>query len=163
MTGTGSAEMTLIAESVANANARVRFYRVAYGSASADQTMGRNEIVSILSDITRGTRLAIDWKPTGDINRRDAKLALLMIQCFENAMPYGGEIAISFTDDVWCMHGTASKLKINQELWDMLESPGSDSDITPGQVQFALAPDMLAQTGRSLSMQFRDQDLMAKY
>ena len=36
-----SPEVALIAESVANANARIRFFRVAYGIASAGQRVGR--------------------------------------------------------------------------------------------------------------------------
>ena len=45
-------EMDLIAQSVQNASARIRFFRVAYGAAS-DQPMGRAEVVTILRDITQ--------------------------------------------------------------------------------------------------------------
>ncbi|MEO1362985.1 MAG: hypothetical protein AAFU86_04320 [Pseudomonadota bacterium] len=40
-------EMELISESVENASARIRFFRMAYGAAS-DQPVGRAEVVSIL-------------------------------------------------------------------------------------------------------------------
>ena len=43
-------EIALIAESVGYANARIRFFRVAFGTATADQRMARAEIASILAD-----------------------------------------------------------------------------------------------------------------
>lgn len=163
MTGAASAEMTLIAESVANANARVRFYRVAYGAASNDQSMGRNEIISILDDITRGSRLQVVWNPAEPVSRTETKLAFLMIQCFETAMPYGGEVVVSFSDGIWRIHGVAAKFKIIPELWDLLSSDGSDVDLSPAQVQFALAQEMLTLTSRTLSVQIRDQDVLVSY
>lgn len=163
MTGAASAEMTLIAESVANANARVRFYRVAYGAASNDQSMGRNEIISILDDITRGSRLQVVWNAAEPVSRTETKLAFLMIQCFETAMPYGGEVVVSLSDGIWRIHGVAAKFKIIPELWDLLSSDSSDVDLSPAQVQFALAQEMLTLTGRTLSLQIRDQDVLVSY
>ena len=73
-------EIALISESVANANARIRFFRVAYGISGADQRIGKAEVVSILSDLTRGGRLTIDWRGPADLPRREVKLAFLLIQ-----------------------------------------------------------------------------------
>jgi histidine phosphotransferase ChpT len=82
MEGTaGGPEIALIAESVANANARIRYFRVAFGSAGRDQRIGRGEIVSIIEDTTRGGRLVIDWQGPPDMARREVKLAFLAIQC----------------------------------------------------------------------------------
>lgn len=163
MTGAASAEMTLIAESVANANARVRFYRVAYGASSTDQSIGRSEIVSILDDITRGSRLSVVWNPAESVTRTDAKLAFLMVQCFETAMPYGGEVIINHTDGVWRMHGIASKFRTDAALWELLTSDEADVDVTPAQVQFALIPELLQLTNRKLNLQIRDQDILVSY
>lgn len=52
-----TAEMALITDSVQNANARIRFFRVAYGHAAAQQMMGRAEIIGILQDIAQGARV----------------------------------------------------------------------------------------------------------
>ena len=163
MTGAVGAEMTLIAESVANANARVRFYRVAYGAASQDQSMGRSEIVSILEDLTRGGRVRVSWTPATAVARAEAKLAFLMIQCFETAMPYGGDITVALSDGVWQIHGRADKLKPMPELWEVLNHPASDHPITPAQVQFALAPETIRQLGRKLTLQVHEQDILASY
>ena len=80
-------EIALIAESVANANARIRYFRVAFGSAGRDQRIGRGEVASIIEDTTRGGRMLIDWQSPQDLARREVKLAFLAIQCCETAMP----------------------------------------------------------------------------
>ncbi|MEM8554910.1 MAG: histidine phosphotransferase family protein [Pseudomonadota bacterium] len=163
MSGVANAEMTLIAESVANANARVRFYRVAYGSASADHAMGRAEITGILDDINRGSRLSVSWKPEAACMRQDVKLAFLVIQCLETALPYGGQITVSHTEGVWRLHGSADKLKVDQDLWDLLAQNKPDVSISPSQVQFALVPEMVTALGRNLTLQMRDQDILVSY
>jgi histidine phosphotransferase ChpT len=86
MSGINAApEIALISESVENANARIRFFRVAFGASSPGQMVGRPEIMSILNDMTKGGRLDIDWRPTDDVLRAQVKLAFLLLQCLESA------------------------------------------------------------------------------
>jgi len=47
-------ELALISESVTNANARIRFFRIAFGAAGRDQRIGRSEVAGILADLYRG-------------------------------------------------------------------------------------------------------------
>ncbi|MGB0660767.1 MAG: histidine phosphotransferase family protein [Mangrovicoccus sp.] len=163
MSGANGAEMALISESVTNANARIRFYRVAFGSASEGQSMGRNEIANILQDLTQGSRLNIIWMPVTDCPRPMVKLAFLLLQCFETAMPYGGETRVTLNDGQWRITGSANKLKIDPELWELLSRPETELDITPAQVQFALIPDLMAQLGRKLTLQISDTEISAVY
>ncbi|WP_309665776.1 histidine phosphotransferase family protein, partial [Tabrizicola sp.] len=90
----GSPELALIAESVANANARIRFFRVAFGIASGDQRIGKTEVTSILTDMTRGGRLIYAWNSAADLPRREVRLIFLLLQCLETAMAYGGRVQI---------------------------------------------------------------------
>jgi histidine phosphotransferase ChpT len=64
-------EMTLVAESVAHANARIRFFRVAFGQTSKDQRIGAGEVTGILADMARGTRVAVDWTSPAVLSRRE--------------------------------------------------------------------------------------------
>ena len=62
MAGTGAApgpELALIGQSVESASARIRFFRIAFGAAG-DQTMGQNEVTSILRDLYTASRVEID-------------------------------------------------------------------------------------------------------
>ncbi len=50
MSGQSGPEMAMIEDSVRNANARIRFFRMAFGPASADQSASRTETLAILAD-----------------------------------------------------------------------------------------------------------------
>lgn len=152
-------EIALISESVANANARIRFFRVAFGAASLDQRIGRPEVLAILSDLTRGGRLMIDWQGPADIARREVKLVFLLIQCLETAMAYGGRITVEGGNDRWILTGHAAKLRIDPDLWEVLSNPMAGANVTPAQVHFALVPEELQRQGRQLSAEISETDI----
>ena len=146
-------EVALIAESVANSNARIRFFRVAFGAASTDQRIGRPEILSILADSTKGGRLKVEWRLPGDQLRREVKLAFLAIQCLENAMPWGGRIIADRENGRWTVAGAGRRLRFEPGLWESLSVPEGPADLTPAQVQFGLLFAEAAATGRCLSVE----------
>ena len=65
-------EHDLIAESVASANARIRFFRIAYGAAG-EQMLGRAEVAGVLRDHGQTARLRMDWQPQDPQPRREVK------------------------------------------------------------------------------------------
>jgi len=152
-------EMALISESVSAANARIRFFRVAYGGASPDQRIGRTEVQSVVSDLTRGGRLVIDWQGPADLARREVKLAFLLIQCLESAMPYGGRVTISMADARWSVQGEARKLRIDPALWEVLSNPAAEAHIGPAQVHFLLAADEALRQHRQITADIREEDV----
>ena len=158
---TAGPEMALISESVANASARIRFFRVAYGAAAATARLGRPEIVSILSDTGRGGRLTIDWQVAGDLPRREVKLAFLAIQCLETAMPYGGRLTVTRNSGRWQATGTAPKLKSYPELWGLLTDPAGEAqdELTAGQVQYALLAHELGSQDRRIAVDQRESEI----
>lgn len=145
-------EIALISESVANANARIRFFRVAFGVASAEQRIGRAEIAAVLSDITRGGRLVIDWQSPPDLPRPAVKLAFLLIQCLETAMPFGGRITVVQQAAAWALTGQADRLKVDADLWGLLSGRNPAPAITAAQVHFALVPQELRRHKRALTV-----------
>ncbi len=156
---TSGPEIALIAESVANANARIRFFRIAFGASSEGQRIGRPEIRSILTDITRGGRLAIDWIAPNDLPRMDVKLAFLAIQCLETAMAFGGKINADLTGEKCAITGSATKLKIDPDLWEVLSNPQAKHQITPAQVHFALLTSELSRLKRRLSVDVQESQI----
>ena len=139
MSGVSAApEMTLISESVESANARIRFFRVAFGAASPDSIIGTCELRSILADLYRGNRLNVDWRLQKDVPRAEAKLSFLVLQCLESAMPWGGKILVTLSDQIWNVFGTAERLKIDTPLWDIVANPQAEAEINASSVQFAL-------------------------
>ena len=156
-------ELTLIEESVSNASARIRFFRIAFGAAPAGQRIARTEIRPILEDMTRGGRLRIDWQAGDDNERRDVKLAFLALQCLETALPYGGHIRISETDGNWQVAAQATKVMIDRDLWTSLTGEGSAGDLPPSHVQFILFPGELARRDRRLALSLGDTAIAMNY
>lgn len=153
MAGTGNApEIALIAESVENANARIRLYRIAFGIASRNQGLGASEIRNILAEVYRKSRLTVSWQIDGDCTRSEVKLAFLLLLCFETAMPWGGRISVQRDGDRWSLHGSAERLSMSEELWSLLSDPAAKVELTSAQVHFALAPETAHRIGRSLSV-----------
>lgn len=149
-------ELSLISESVASANARIRFFRVAFGAAGGDARIGRPEVLTILSEVTKGGRLQIAWSGPADLARREVKIAFLLIQCLETAMPWGGQVTVASEGPRWSVTGTATRLRVDAGLWETLSNPQASADITPALVHFALVPVEIAQQNRRLTAELHD-------
>lgn len=151
-------EMALIAESVAHATARIRFFRLAFGQASPDQRIGRAEVAALVSDLTQGGRLCIDWTGPEDLSRREVRLAFLLILCLEAALPAGGRIAVD-RGARWQITAQAPRLRIDPDLWEALSNPQSEAEIGPAQVQFLLVPDEIARQHRRLTVEISETEI----
>ena len=161
--GSMSPEIALIAESVANANARIRFFRVAFGASSADQRIGRAEVVSILTDLTRGGRLTIEWRCPEDLPRNEVKIAFLLIQCMETAMAFGGRVSVDHVGGKWVITGSAAKFKIDQDLWDGLAYGTALPDVTAAHVHFALVLIELRSQNRTLTTNLAQSEISVRF
>lgn len=154
-----SPEMALIAESVTNANLRIRFFRVAFGAAAEGQALSGREIQAVLAPGVDGRKIKIDWQPTGDLPRTEVKLAFLALQCFESAMPWGGALKVIRNDGRWQMSAHADRLNIDPDLWGLLSTVNPDLDVPPAQVHFALLRPELLRQGRSATIQITEQTI----
>lgn len=160
--GTPGPEIDLIQESVGNASARIRFFRIAFGAAG-EQMMGRAEVISILDDLMDGGRLDVAWGPLDPQPRGEVRMAFLALQCLENAMPYGGRIEISNDDSSWLLHGQADKLNIDEPLWNILATREAPSDLRPAQVQFALLPIIAGDANRRIVTEMSDTQVKLRF
>ena len=140
-----SPEVALIAQSVDSANARIRFFRVAFGAAGPEQSLGHAEIAATLQGLSQTGKHRITWSPEGTVSRPVAKLAFLLILCLESAMPWGGRISITRTSDRWRIAGQAERMKIEADHWDTLAGPSARGQVTSSSVEFPLAA-LCAQT-----------------
>ena len=143
-------ELELISDSVNNANARIRFFRVAFGAAG-EQELGRMEIASVLGDVSKGARINYNWSSQEAAARRDVRMAFLAGLCLESALPYGGTIQILRSTDGWTVTGEGRKINVDENLWASLTTDAAEVEITPALVQFALLPAAAREAGRQLS------------
>ncbi len=142
-------ELTLISDSVSNAAARIKFFRIAFGVASPEQTLGSATVVPIVSDTYCEGRQRARWDAQGDVSRAEVQAAFLALLCIESALPRGGMITVTQHGDKLCVSGSGERVAYDKTLWSRLEGGGSGSgDLRPDQVQFALLPLALADLGR---------------
>ena len=161
--GDTGAEMALINDSVENANARIRFYRIAYGAASSDQTLSSQEVLSFISVLARGGRFTYFWQVAEDRPRREVRCALLLLQCLEAAMPVGGDIHVRYVDDHWIISAESLRFKIDACLWDHLAVGNLPKSYSASQVQFALVPGFLIEAGRGLKIKMSDDRIVVRF
>jgi histidine phosphotransferase ChpT len=160
--GSSGPEMDLIQESVGNASARIRFFRVAFGAAG-EQMMGRAEVTSILKDMLSGSRLDVAWGPMDAQPRKDVRMVFLALQCLETAMPYGGRVEISETEGQWVLHGRADKLNVEEDLWSILITQNAPADLKPAHVQFALLPLIASDDHRRVVTEAAETDIKIRF
>jgi histidine phosphotransferase ChpT len=155
-------EMALIAESVENANARIRFFRVAFGAAEAEQMIGAQEIAAIVDGVGRTGRHQIDWSAGGG-PRIEVKLVFLVILCLGNAMPWGGTIAVHRMGEGWRVSGAADRLKIDRTLWDGLSEPARPLAVSSAEVEFPLVRVSAARLRRAIAVEIGATELSVTF
>ncbi|MCW1950832.1 MAG: histidine phosphotransferase family protein [Octadecabacter sp.] len=147
-----SPEMALVADSVQNASAKVRFLRLAFGDTTADQVVQRTEIISILQAISNGGRLTYSWNVPNDPPRTDVRTALLSVMCIETALPLGGDIQIGLDQNNWTIEAKHERLNLDPALWAPLSKGDCAQTLTAAQVHFGLLPQSAAEAGRTLAL-----------
>ncbi|MEJ6398915.1 histidine phosphotransferase family protein [Yoonia sp. 208BN28-4] len=161
--GDTDAEIALINDSVENANARIRFFRIAYGAARAEQFVPRTEVLSVLADTARGGRFGYVWKVEGDQPRPEVRIAFLLLQCVESGLPAGGDIQISEDHGTWQIVGTGPRKNIDQVLWETLTNPRLKFSHSAAQVQFAMLPEVARDARRTLSIDLDGDHIIARF
>lgn len=146
-------EVALIGESAANANARLRFFRLAFGVADESRGVARGEIVSTLAALTRFGRVRYDWEVDADVSRAETKMALLAILCLDTALAFGGTVTARRDGMRWSVRGQADRLQIDAALWDgLLAATPAENALPSSQVQFLLLPEEARRWRRKLSV-----------
>lgn len=136
---TMSPELRLIAESVTAANARVKFFRIAFGQASPQQQVSASELRALCGDLSQSGRLNVEWQIDAPKPRTMVKLALLAVLCLETALPRGGHLKVTEDQGVWHICATDVRTICDRAIWDILDG-ASAGEIKPAQVQFLLLP-----------------------
>ena len=148
MTGVGnSPELDLIRDSVATANARVRLFRIAFGSAIPGQRMSGSEVTQALSGLGE-RKVAINWTAPPDIERAEARLLLLCLMCAETMMPLGGLVDVTL--DPPCLSMSAERFRTEPDFVRPLTDPTAETE--PSMIHFACARDAAAALGRSIAL-----------
>jgi len=152
-------ELSLISDSVSNAAARIKFFRIAFGVASPEQTLGASTVKPIVAEAYGDGRHRAEWKADGDVSRAEVQAALLALLCIETALPRGGMITIEHSSDKLTVSGIGERVAVEAALWDRLGGDESVDDLRPDQIQFALLPLALSNLTRAPSITSGDDSI----
>ncbi|OIQ63838.1 hypothetical protein GALL_546180 [mine drainage metagenome] len=78
-------------------------------------------------------------------------------------MPYGGKVIVNRQTDAWQMTASATRLKIDPALWEVLSNPAADVEVSAAQVHFLLVPEELHRLGRRLTADIRETDIALRW
>ena len=148
------AEFDLITQSVENANTRIKMFRIAFGAAPIGAKTADHEIRDILAALSETGRSAYLWSVEGSVERCDAKLVLLFIQCLETSMPYGGAVRIDRSPRGWEIAGGSDRLRVVDDLWDIAMGRSPVNEVPSEHVQFPMVALELARQNRRLDCRF---------
>ncbi|MEL6913026.1 MAG: histidine phosphotransferase family protein [Pseudomonadota bacterium] len=150
--GAGGPEIALISESVEAANARIRFFRIAYGFTSDTQTLEDDEISQVLAGMSLGGRHRLAWSAPGSHPRAEVRLIFLLLQCLETAMPQGGSIEVTGHKGAWGVRGSAERFSDVAGLWSIITKGHDPQDLAAAHVQFALVAMLQEEMGLMIDL-----------
>jgi histidine phosphotransferase ChpT len=145
-------EMTLVSGSVENGTAKLKFLRLAFGDAAADQVVARADLLATLDAVACGGRLSYSWSVAADHERLEVWTALLAVMCVETALPLGGDIEVSNTDGTWAIFAKHDGLKLDPALWVPLSKGECPPVLSASQVHFGLLTTLAQDANQTLMM-----------
>lgn len=143
MTSGSTPEMELIIDALAQTNARMNLFRIAFGAAQNDQMIGAKQAKAIVDALSRGGRHQIAWD-LDDQPRPTAKRVFLGLLALESALPFGGDIHISAGPT---LTGTGRRVDTPPELWGPVQLGQIPNDLTGAQVHFGMLAQDCASAG----------------
>ena len=144
-----SPEMSLIQQSCNHAAARIRFFRIAFGTAADTCPIAVEEARNTLAGHYAGTRISTQWDIERDLARNVTQLAYLSALCLETALPQGGVIGITLQAHTLMATARADTVRRTSPIWSVLDGAESDHppEVRPPEVQFLLLARICGDTG----------------
>jgi histidine phosphotransferase ChpT len=135
-----SPEFGLITDSIASANAKLGFFRIAFGEAREGSELPIGLAAKTLGTMYESGRFRARWTAQNDpVLRSHVKLIFLLVQCVESSLPLGGNCSISQQDNVWLIDGTGARVSPNADLWKIATNRSDNVDLSASEVHFAVA------------------------
>ncbi len=156
-----SEEMELIRQSAENAQAKLMFFRVAFGASNPDAMIGHAAAVSMAQKMFASGRVSVDFpEPWGDRSRNLIKLLYLLLLCIESSLPRGGIIRCIPTDSGWKITVEDSKIDAPENLWSAVLKGDPFGALASQEIQFQLARDAAENINIKLDASFSENSLM---
>lgn len=150
-----SPEMALIHDSCQDARARIKFFRVAFGTYQTGQMMDAPKVQSIANAIYTTPRFDMRWHLESAIDRTWAQLIYMGLMCVERQLTLGGTIDVAADADQIKITATSERPTVAHPGWERLSSELGELP-TPADVQFHLLPNIAAAYGFAVEFNHRE-------
>lgn len=157
-----SPEIELLAESTGIATHRIRFFRIAFGAASASETVEARVLAEVLTGVYGTGRLEVLWLPQ-PLHRSEARLMLLAVMCAESALPLGGLIRVDTPHGRVRIAAEGRRTRFETEPWAHLVDGVRMGAPASAHVHFLLARRHLEAAGRSARLEGRDDGFSLEF
>lgn len=151
-------EMALLNESIEAANARIQFFRISFGATAEGAMLSPEVIGRVLTDYYADKRVNVRWEHLLSVPRSTGKLLLLLVQCAETALPYGGEIRVYQKGDLWFLEGKG-RLNMTSQVWQIFTGNSLNEPLQSSEVQFELATELARQSALRIHVNKTDETL----
>jgi len=156
-------ELELIGQSAHTAQAKLKFFRVAFGAGGACQ-IGGPEAQRVASEMFSMGRLSISFSSGwGDRERGLVKLFYLLLLCTESSLPRGGEIICAPTNSGWEIRVSGSSVNPQEALWNHVLNGAELEALTAKNIHFTLARNCLIEKSMTLSAEIRDDSFVLSF
>ena len=153
------AEMSLISESAAHAAARLRFFRVAFGTSDPEMPISAAEVQRLTREICVAPRPRLDWPLSDALPSTEVQMGFLIYLCFENALPRHSALSLAHRDGRLHGRAEAAPLWLDPALWGVLAGEDPTAALTPARVQFPLLAALARAAGRRIEVEASETEL----
>ena len=155
--GGANAELALVNDSLANALAKLRFFRIAFGPADAQARQTAEEAAQ-LTDAMFSGRFTVSWQAAAgaDMPRLLARLVYLAILCLERSLPMGGTVRIAIEPAAVSLAVDGRRTAPPTELWSHVTGGAPVPGLKADGVQFGLLRQALEATGHGIDVCFAE-------
>ena len=134
-----SPELQLVADSSQAANAKLRFYRLAFGRGGQNVDLGPSAIQAALQGASHSPK-RMDWPVTGPVSRDRVQAVFLLMLCADTVLRKGGRIQAELTDTGCRVLAYGPIQDGHQSVLSALETGAAwPRDLDPARVHFPLA------------------------
>jgi histidine phosphotransferase ChpT len=154
--GPAGAELALVNESLANALAKLRFFRIAFGPADAQARQSAEEAAQLTDAMFNG-RFTVAWQAGGgDMARPLARIVYLAVLCLERSLPMGGHVRVAIAPDAVSLAVDGRRTAPPPDLWEHVTRGAPVPGLKADAVQFALLRQALQATGHTIDVAFAE-------
>lgn len=141
--------IALIGDSATELSARLRFFRIAFGSSGGDAPMSQEELTSIVGPVLQGRRiaLAVEGAEHG-VGRTALRLLFTLILIGADCLPRGGRLTLDLTGEGVRILVQGDRCALPAGLAAALAD--KDAELDPRSAPGALARQLATLDGRGL-------------